>query len=94
MEPRPLRLLRNLGRVRQIVTVLLNHGFGDLVERLHLRGYVQWGRRMFLRRKDKLVPMSRGERIRKSLESLGPTFVKFGQVLSTRPDLVPDDVIA
>ena len=34
----------------------------------------------------------RGERLRKSLEELGPIFVKFGQLLSTRPDLVPDDI--
>ena len=35
---------------------------------------------------------SRGERLRKSLEELGPIFVKFGQLLSTRPDLVPEDI--
>jgi ubiquinone biosynthesis protein len=37
---------------------------------------------------------SRGERLRKSLEELGPIFVKFGQLLSTRPDLVPEDISA
>ena len=35
---------------------------------------------------------SRGERLRKALETLGPIFVKFGQLLSTRPDLVPADI--
>ena len=35
---------------------------------------------------------NRGERLRKALESLGPIFVKFGQLLSTRPDLVPEDI--
>ena len=35
---------------------------------------------------------SRGERLRKALEELGPIFIKFGQLLSTRPDLVPDDI--
>ena len=35
---------------------------------------------------------SRGERLRKALEELGPIFVKFGQLLSTRPDLVPEDI--
>jgi ubiquinone biosynthesis protein len=38
-------------------------------------------------------PMSRGERLRRACEELGPIFVKFGQLLSTRPDLVPDDIV-
>ncbi|ASP37604.1 ubiquinone biosynthesis regulatory protein kinase UbiB [Bacterioplanes sanyensis] len=38
--------------------------------------------------------LSRGERLRLALESLGPIFVKFGQILSTRPDLIPDDIVA
>jgi ubiquinone biosynthesis protein len=37
--------------------------------------------------------MSRGERLRRACEDLGPIFVKFGQLLSTRPDLVPDDIV-
>lgn len=37
--------------------------------------------------------LSRGERLRLALEALGPIFVKFGQILSTRPDLVPDDIV-
>ncbi len=38
--------------------------------------------------------LSRGERLRLALESLGPIFVKFGQILSTRPDLIPDDIVS
>lgn len=91
METRPLRFIRNLGRMRQIVGVLFNHGFGDLVERLHLGGYVRWGRKLL--RREARSPLSRAQRIRLALEELGPTFVKFGQVISTRPDLVPADVI-
>ncbi len=96
MEPRPLRLLKNLGRSRQIATVLLMHGFGDILERLHLVPYVQWGKRiLFWWRMQETVPRrSRAERIRLALESLGATFIKFGQVMSTRPDLLPPDVIA
>jgi ubiquinone biosynthesis protein len=37
--------------------------------------------------------LSRGERLRLALEALGPIFVKFGQILSTRPDLIPDDIV-
>lgn len=39
-------------------------------------------------------PLNRGERLRRACEQLGPIFVKFGQLLSTRPDLVPDDIVA
>lgn len=94
MELGPLRFIRNLGRMRQIVSVLLNHGFGDLVERLHLGGYVRWSRRVLFKRRGVQRPLSRAQRIRLALEELGPTFIKFGQVISTRPDLVPDDVLA
>ena len=79
--------------MRQIVSVLLNHGFGDLVERLHLGGYVRWSRRVLFKRRGRQTPLSRAQRIRLALEELGPTFIKFGQVISTRPDLVPDDVL-
>ena len=94
MKSHPLRLLRSFGRSREIVTVLIQHGFGDLVDRMGLRKYLQWGRRLFSRkRRIRREPIGRGERIRLALESLGATFIKLGQVASTRPDLVPADVI-
>lgn len=95
MESHPLRFLRNLRRTSEILAVLVKHGFGDVVERLHVDPYVRWGRRVILRQRN--LPEhreSRGRRVRRALEDLGPTFVKFGQVLSTRPDLIPADVIA
>ncbi len=97
MEPRPFRLIRNLGRSREIVAVLLNHGFGDLVDRAGVRDtWYRW-RRRFARKGHPPAPLphvTTVERIRRTLEDLGPTFIKFGQVMSTRPDLVPQPMIA
>lgn len=90
----PLKFIRNLGRTREIVTILLNHGFGDVVDRLRLMRYMRWWRRVVLRRPEALPRVTVAERIRQALEELGPTFIKFGQVISTRPDLVPAPIIA
>ncbi|HXY36079.1 MAG TPA: AarF/UbiB family protein [Planctomycetaceae bacterium] len=95
MEPHPLRFLRNLGRSGEIAAVFVKYGFGDVVDRIRMQRYVRWGRRVILRQRN--VPEShetRARRFRRALEDLGATFVKFGQVLSTRADLIPADVIA
>jgi ubiquinone biosynthesis protein len=83
-----LHTVRNVQRVRQITTVLIKHGFGQIIERLDLeyRIFV----RKFAKSSEEIVPqLSTAERARMVLEDLGPTFTKLGQVLSTRPDLVP-----
>lgn len=90
----PIKFLRNLGRTREIVTILLNHGFGDVVERLSLMRYMRWWRRVILRRTEPAPRLTVAQRIRQAVEELGPTFIKFGQVVSTRPDLVPAAIIA
>ena len=87
MSPRPLRVLRNLGRGREIAAVLLAYGFGDVVQRLGLRRYVFW------KWKETGAPLTTAVRLRLAAEALGPTFIKFGQVISTRPDLIPRDVV-
>ena len=76
------------------MTVLLNHGFGDLVDRVGLRNFWYRWRRLFSRKpQEPLRHLQLVERIRMTLEMLGPTFIKFGQVMSTRPDLVPPGML-
>ncbi|MDZ4685395.1 MAG: AarF/ABC1/UbiB kinase family protein [Planctomycetaceae bacterium] len=95
MEPHPFRLIRNLGRTREIAAVLINHGFGDVLARVGLRSFWQRWTRWVFRRPDPPPPeLTVYARVRLSLEALGPTFIKFGQVMSTRPDLIPADMIA
>jgi len=90
----PFRILKNLGRSREIASVLLKYGFSDVVDRMGLLGYLQWGRKMLRTpENERQPPLTRAQRIRLALQELGPTFIKFGQVLSTRADLIPADLI-
>ena len=65
------------------------------LDQLFPPGHLPWSARLLLLPcKLKPVPkLSRGERLRRALEDLGPIFIKFGQLLSTRPDLVPPDML-
>ncbi len=92
MESHPLRLLRSYGRGFKILMILGNYGFGDILERMGLLRYIRW-RRRFVQRKEPLQGLTTAQRLRMALEELGPTFIKFGQVVSTRPDLVPANFV-
>ncbi len=81
---------RNLGRLSEIAQVAVRHGFGYFFERHKLTDLLPWGERP----PDPEERSARGVRLRELLDELGPTFVKFGQLLSTRPDVVPPDIIA
>ncbi|HEV8686158.1 MAG TPA: AarF/UbiB family protein [Gaiellaceae bacterium] len=80
---------RNLSRLSEIAQVAVRHGFGYFFERHRLQDILPFGARLSTREE----PSTRGERLREMLDELGPTFVKFGQLLSTRPDIVPPDIL-
>ena len=77
---------QDLNRLREILQILAKYGFAFLVDQLNLGGYLPKRRRAKTRGEH---GRSTPERVRHMLAELGPTFVKFGQALSTRPDLIP-----
>jgi ubiquinone biosynthesis protein len=80
-----LDTVRDMDRLRQIAQVLVRHGFGEIVSRMGLSSKEQ---------SEEQKPRSPlGERLRLVLQDLGPTFVKLGQILSTRSDLIPEEVL-
>jgi ubiquinone biosynthesis protein len=86
---------RNLGRLSEIAQVAVKHGFGYFLESHRLTDLLPRRRDGAAASVDGAAPPSaRGQHLREMLEELGPTFVKFGQLLSTRPDVVPPDIIA
>ena len=80
---------RNIGRLSEIAQVAVKHGFGYFFERHRLTDLFPW----IGRDGTDQLPSERGRHLREMLDELGPTFVKFGQLLSTRPDIVPPDIV-
>ncbi|WP_341502399.1 ubiquinone biosynthesis regulatory protein kinase UbiB [Gallaecimonas sp. GXIMD4217] len=79
-------------RLYQVVKTLLQHGLDELVPRRFTPWYLRLGRCCLFWVRSRHRDKGRGERLRLALEKLGPVYVKFGQMLSTRRDLLPDDL--
>jgi ubiquinone biosynthesis protein len=85
---------QNLARLREIAQVAARYGFGYLLNRGGNDGGAEGEAPAALStERPDLRGASRGRRVRAMLDELGPTFVKFGQLLSTRPDLLPHDIV-
>ncbi len=91
--------VRDLGRLREITKVLVRHGFGEVVTRLfgskeQVPADVGASAEDVGTGDDEKRRISTAERIRLVIQDLGPSFIKLGQIVSTRSDVLPDDLLA
>jgi ubiquinone biosynthesis protein len=84
--------LAQIPRLRRIAAVLVRYRLDDLVDAAHLYRPLKLARGVLPRPRGDIAGLPRGERLAMALTELGPIFVKFGQILSTRRDLLPEDV--
>jgi len=88
------RGIRNTKRAAEVITVLAKHGFRQFLSDTGIERMIERGQEILLRSKPEAATPAKpfAVRVREALEELGGTFIKLGQVLSTRPDLVPTDL--
>ncbi len=84
--------IRHFNRYQDIIRAMIHNGFGSIAEELGLADMLPFGGKWIFEGKD-VKEKPAGERIRLILEELGPTYIKLGQMMSTRPDIVPAAII-
>ncbi|RJS78363.1 AarF/ABC1/UbiB kinase family protein [Methanophagales archaeon] len=88
------RTYRHINRYREVIAILVKYGFGEVLAKLELQKHLDFGKGFILgKTAAEIADVSHWGRVRMALEELGPTFVKFGQIMSTRPDMVPQELI-
>ena len=87
--------LKHIGRINSIIAILLKYGFVEIVESTNLSKLIPAKDKIpfYKSSRQDLASLDRWERIKLVVEDLGPTFVKFAQVLSNRPDVLPPELI-
>ncbi len=78
--------IAQIERYHEIISILIKNGYEELIRSLGIQKYLK---HTFIRPKAQTLQLSRTQRIRKTVEELGPTYIKLAQILSTRPDLIP-----
>ncbi|HEY1171458.1 MAG TPA: AarF/UbiB family protein [Verrucomicrobiae bacterium] len=87
------RTFHHLQRAREIAGVFLKYGYEDLLRRLHLPALLDIPLKHLHRHDPAVAQLSQPQRLRRALEELGPTFIKLGQVLASRSDVLPDEFV-